>query len=729
MDNIEKEEDSEAKGRTDDEKLIAKAKKCLEEYLDRESDNIRRAEEAIRFRAGEQWPETIKRERENSIQEGGPRPCPVLDKTNQYVRQVINEERQNRAAIKVRPVDDLADKKTAEIYTGIIRHFEDASNAIHAYTTAGEHAIDGGFGYFRMLTERCDPMSFDQDIVIKRIPNRFSVATGYHTEIDGSDMKEAVIWETLTREEFREAYPDAEEVGFDDHDDWADETTIRVAEYMYIDTTNFTIHMLEDGSIVTDDEFKQMAEIATAMGGMVTTVKSRETQSKKVKWCKITSKEVLERQDMLGQYIPVFKVIGEELVMPDGKARYTGLVERGMDSQRLHNYSIAGFIEHVALAPRAPWLAEETQVAGYENDYSDANRKNIVLLKYKGTSSEDGRALPPPQRTPPAGISPGWQQMLQNTEHGIEASMGMYGPTVGAKSQEKSGIALQEQKAQGMVGNFHFPDNLSRTIQHCGRVMLDWIPKLMSASRVVRILGEDNEQSVAHLDWEQEASVMPRTDQFGQQVGDVYNLSVGKYDVTVSTGPSYTAKRQEAAENQIQLIQAKPELLSLIGDIVFNNMDWPGSEKIAERLKAMLPPQIQQMEDAGKENKPIDPKMQAMMQQMQQVSEVLKQKKMEMDIKTQQMEKMDMMLKETASEVRADKAATDSIRNEIKSNQRVLQEQRLRIKAELSLIGRDIQDKIEEILGGQVPPEVVSDINNIILNAQNEIEGPHITDL
>lgn len=729
MDNIEKEEDSEAKGRTDDEKLIAKAKKCLEEYLDRESDNIRRAEEAIRFRAGEQWPETIKRERENSIQEGGPRPCPVLDKTNQYVRQVINEERQNRAAIKVRPVDDLADKKTAEIYTGIIRHFEDASNAIHAYTTAGEHAIDGGFGYFRMLTERCDPMSFDQDIVIKRIPNRFSVATGYHTEIDGSDMKEAVIWETLTREEFREAYPDAEEVGFDDYDDWADETTIRVAEYMYIDTTNFTIHMLEDGSIVTDDEFKQMAEIATAMGGMVTTVKSRETQSKKVKWCKITSKEVLERQDMLGQYIPVFKVIGEELVMPDGKARYTGLVERGMDSQRLHNYSIAGFIEHVALAPRAPWLAEETQVAGYENDYSDANRKNIVLLKYKGTSSEDGRALPPPQRTPPAGISPGWQQMLQNTEHGIEASMGMYGPTVGAKSQEKSGIALQEQKAQGMVGNFHFPDNLSRTIQHCGRVMLDWIPKLMSASRVVRILGEDNEQSVAHLDWEQEASVMPRTDQFGQQVGDVYNLSVGKYDVTVSTGPSYTAKRQEAAENQIQLIQAKPELLSLIGDIVFNNMDWPGSEKIAERLKAMLPPQIQQMEDAGKENKPIDPKMQAMMQQMQQVSEVLKQKKMEMDIKTQQMEKMDMMLKETASEVRADKAATDSIRNEIKSNQRVLQEQRLRIKAELSLIGRDIQDKIEEILGGQVPPEVVSDINNIILNAQNEIEGPHITDL
>lgn len=723
-------EESEAPGLTDDEKLIAKAKKCLEDYLNRESDNIKRAEEAIRFRAGEQWPDEIRREREDRTQDGGSRPCPVLDKTNQYVRQVINEERQNRAAIKVRPVDDMADKKTAEIYTGIIRHIEDASNAIQAYTTAGEHAIDGGFGYFRMLTQFCDPMSFDQDIRIKRIPNRFSVATGYHTEIDGSDMQEAVVWETMTREEFKESYQNAEEVGFDHNDDWSDETTIRVAEYMYIDHESQTIHMMENGSIIMDDEFKQMEEIATALGGLpMAPVKSRDTLIKKVKWCKLTSKEILDREDMLGEFIPLFKVVGEELVMPDGKVRYSGLVERGMDSQRLHNYSIAGFIEHVALAPRAPWIAEETQVAGYENDYSDANRKNIVLLKYKGSSSEDGHLLPAPQRTAPAGIPPGWQQMLQNTEHGIEASMGMYGPTVGAKSQEKSGIALQEQKSQGMVGNFHFPDNLSRTIQHCGRVMLTWIPKVMSASRVARILGEDNEQSIAYLDWEQNVAVMPRTDNMGQQIGDVHNLSVGKYDVTVSTGPSYTAKRQEAAENQIQLIQAKPELLSLIGDIVFGNMDWPGSDKIAERLKAMLPPQIQQMEEEGKESKPIDPKMQAMMQQMQQASEVLKQRKMELDQKTQELSQMDMALKEAASEVRADKAATDSIRSEIKSNQRVLQEQRLRIKAELSLIGRDITDKVEEILGGQVPPEVVDDINNIILNAQNEIEGPHITDL
>jgi len=176
--------------KTADEKksdIVQSAQDCLEKYQDRESDNINRAEEAIRFRAGEQWPDAIRRDREDENQDGGARPCPVLDKTDQYVRQIVNEERLNRAAIKIRPVDDGADPKTAEIITGIIRHIEDASEALVAYTTAGEHAIDGGFGYFRLRADYADDMAFDQEIMVERIHNRFSVAPGFHSESDGSD--------------------------------------------------------------------------------------------------------------------------------------------------------------------------------------------------------------------------------------------------------------------------------------------------------------------------------------------------------------------------------------------------------------------------------------------------------------------------------------------------------------------------------------------------------------
>lgn len=639
--------------------IITKAKKCLEKYQSLNSDNIRRAEDAIRFRAGEQWPDTVRRDRESDPD--GARPCPVLDKTNQYVRQVINEERQNRASIKIQPVDDKADKKVAEVLTGIVRHIEYASNALAAYTTAGEHAIDGGFGYFRILTEYCDDESFDQDIRIKRIPNRFSVALGPHQEIDGSDAQEAVVWEDMPVDTFKAMYPKAKTDGFDSSDTWGSDDVIRVAEYFRIVNTPTTLYMV-DGQV-----FNELPE-------GITPEAQRSVNRKSVKWYKLTANEVLEENDIIGTRIPVIKVTGNELVMPDGAIRLSGMIETMMDPQRLHNYAHAGFIEHVALAPRAPWVGATEAIAGKEQDYADSNRRNISVLTYNH-KDESGNEIPMPQRTPPPGIAPGWQQMLQNTEHGIEASVGMYGATVGAKSQEKSGIALQEQKSQGMVGNFHFPDNLARSIQQCGRILVEWIPKVYDTERVARMLGEDDTASLAFLNPNQESPVMPRLDKMGQEIGKSYNLNLGKYDVVVSTGPTYTSKRQEAAQNQIQLLQAKPELLPLIGDIVFRNMDAPGSDKIADRIKAMHPPQIAQLEAAGEEEAQQDIKTQLIQasQQMQAKGQELGQKEQELMMLDQQIQGAAAQVQEKAQELATTEQELTSQASKLEADKKVFE--------------------------------------------------------
>lgn len=655
---------------------ITRAKKCLEKHQERESDNISRAEEAIRFRALEQWPRAIKLDRENPNQDGGPRPCPVLDKTNQFVRQIVNEERQNRAAIRIRPVDDKADKKVAEILSGIVRHIEDRSQAIEAYTTAGEHAIDGGFGYWRLLTEYSDPLSFDQEIVIKRIPNRFSVALGYHNEPDGSDAEEALIWEDMSRADFKSKYPKAKEVSFDDT--WGSEETVRVAEYMCIKRNPVTIHLLEGGQVVVQGEKDRKPKGS---------IKSRTSVQKSLKWHKLTSAEVLEEKDMIGTWIPVVKVIGNELVMPDGKIRLSGAVEGAMDPQRLHNYAHAGFIENVALAPRAPWLAEEQTIEGYENDYARANRQNLTVLKYKSVDDGTGQPLPPPQRIPPAGLSTGWQHMLQNTEHGVEGSFGMYGANIGAKSQEKSGIALQEQKTQGMIGTFHFPDNLARSIQHTGRILVEWIPKVYDTERVARILGEDGETDMVRLNPDQESPVEPLLDEFEQEVGSIYNLHIGQYDVTVSTGPSYTSKRQESVENQLQLINARPDLLNFFGDIILKNMDWPGSDEIAERMKAMLPPQIQEME-ANKDKKPIDPRVKAMMTEIEQASAMLEQR-------GQELAQAEQALQSEATKVNADKTQIEALKKELESKQRQFMAEAKATEAQLELKAQQMMTDLE----------------------------------
>jgi hypothetical protein len=636
-----------------DSDIISAAKDCLEKFQSRESDNIRRAEDAIRFRAGEQWPDGIKRDREDQSQDGGPRPCPVLDKTNQYVRQVINEERQNRAAIKVRPVDDKSDKEVAEVLTGIVRHIEDSSNALDAYTTAGEHAIDGGWGFFRIVTEYCDDLSFDQDIRIKRIPNRFSVALGPHTEPDGSDVKEAVVWEDVPIKIFEAQYPKAKVDGFED-DSWNDEETIRVAEYFLIKPESVKIHMLPDGSVVTDDELDQFPDIEI--------IQSRTTSINRVKWYKITAQEILDTKDIVGKYIPIIKVIGNELVMPDGKIRLSGMIEQMMDPQRLHNYAVAGFIENVALSPRAPWTGAAEAIKGYEDDYANANRRNITLLQYNHLD-DAGNPLPAPQRTQPAGIPVGWATLIPTTEHGIQGSVGMYGSSVGDEGKERSGIALQEQKSQGMVGNFHFPDNLSRSIQHCGRILVSWIPNIYDTERVARIIGEDSTVNSAYLNPDQEQAVMPRLDQMGQKIGLIYNLNIGKYDVTVSTGPSYTTKRQEAFDIQTQIIQARPDLMNVIGDIVFSNMDAPGADKISDRLKKMLPPQLQEPEE-GEGEPQIDPRMRMMMQQIEQAGQEIAQR-------GQVLQQAQAEIEKQAMEVGADKTELDAAKVKLESERKV----------------------------------------------------------
>jgi len=711
---------------TDKEKeLIQRAMDCLTNYEDVHDDNIERAKAAIEFRAGMQWPEMIRRDREDPNQDGGPRPCPVLDKTNQYVRQVINEERQNRAAIRIRPVDDDADPETAEIFNGIIRHIEDKSEAIEAYTTAGEHAIDGGFGYWRILADYSDPLSFDQDIRIKRIPNRFSVALGPHTEVDGSDAEEAMIWEDIDKKAFKSKYPNAKEAGIEAGESWTTKDTIRIAEYFYIEHKPTKIHLMDDDSVLTDEKFKELIgrieehnqmlmsmpppepvtvpDPATGQPIMIQPPMpepvqlpepkdSRETVIRQVKWCKLTAAEILEERDLVGTYIPIVKVTGNEIVMPDGKSRLSGMIEDMMDSQRLHNYAHAGFIEDVALAPRAPWLAEEHQIEGYEQEYADANRRPISVLKYKSVSSEDGHMMPPPQRIPKAGLDSAWQQMLANTEHGVAAAVGMMAPNAqegmqGLQFNSMSGLALGRMESRGMTVNYHFPDNLARSIQHTGRILLEWIPKYYDTQRVVRIIGEDGEEQKVKLNPEQQAAVAPEMNEFEKEIGKIYNLNVGTYDVTVSTGPSYAAKRQEAVDNQLKIVEARPEMLPIIGDILFSNMDAPGSEEISERLKVLLPPEIKQAEQA--EDQDIDPAVAAAMQQVEEMAKAL-------EAKGQELATMQQLLNDEAAKISANKSEINAAKKDLDADQKVFAANVKQQMSELKLMGEKLRQDMED---------------------------------
>lgn len=583
------------------------------------------AVEDAKFAAGEQWSDEIRAARDSDG-----RPCLTINRLPQFIRQITNDQKQNRPAIKVSPVDDKADIETAKIFQGLIRHIEHASDADIAWDTAFEHAVRSGFGFVRIVTEYADAQSFDLEIKFKRVRNAGSAYLDpSYQQPDGSDAHWGFVFDDVSKDEYKSMFPESKAASMDDwtsvgnnRSGWATKDTIRIAEYFYKVYEEKELVELSDGTVA---EASQLANVE--LPPEITVKNRRKVMAPKVMWLKINAVEVLERTEWPSQYIPIIPVLGEELEI-DGRRILEGIVRHAKDSQRMYNFWASNEAETIALAPRAPWIGVEGQFDGFKEQWATANRKNHAYLEYKG-KSVGGVPVGPPQRNvfePPV-------QAISNARmlaaEDLKATTGIYDAAVGAQSNEKSGIAIQRRANQSQTSNFHFMDNLSKSRRHAGRILLELIPVVYDVPRAVRCLGEDGSVD------------MKRVNEIFMDHGQekIHDLSIGRYDVTIGSGPSFETKRQEAVQSMLDLSRAYPQIMQVAGDILVNNMDWPQSQEIAARLKKSLPPQFQ---DDNKEQMPIPPQVQAQMAQLQdmnkQLTEHLNQKSQMVEQKTLELE-------------------------------------------------------------------------------------------
>ncbi len=588
----------------DDERILSDAKEHFRLAEDAESEIRRLAIEDARFRAGDQWDQATITERQRDG-----RPIITVNRMPQFIQQVSNDQRQNRPSIKVHPIDDKADLETAKTIQGLIRHIEYRSNADVAYDTGFDSAATGGFGYWRILPEYVSPTSFDQELAIKRIRNPHSVFWDPHAqEPDGSDANKALIVDEFSKEEYKSMHPDSKLANCADWESigntsagWISGNTCRVAEYFYREWTMTDLAQMPDGKVLPLDQVpadhKQFI------------VKTRKSRVPKICWVKLNGHEILEKTDWPGKFIPIVPILGTELFI-EGRRILEGVIRHAKDSQRMYNYWSAAETEAIALAPRTPFIMVEGQDEGYETEWKMANRRNYSRLIYKNVSL-NGQNAPPPQRNQ---FEPAVAQITQAKIYSgedMKNTTGIYDAALGQRSNETSGIAIRNRAQQAQTSNFHFIDNLTRSIRHTGRILIDLIPKIYDTERTVRIVGEEGDQKVVKVN----TKVKPD----GQQ--QIYALDTGEYDVTVDVGPAIGTKRQEAAQSMMELTKAYPQIAQIAGDLIVKNMDWPGASEIADRLKKTLPPGL--AEDSSKDKLPIPPKVQAQMQQMNQMIDQL----------------------------------------------------------------------------------------------------------
>lgn len=605
---------------TEEQKKIQRALDRFKEWSESWEEFRRNAKEDIEFANGDNhWTDGEKESRKKAS-----RPCLVINRIPQFIKQVTNEQRQNRISAKVSPVDSDGDPEVAEIYQGIIRHIEVSSSADVAYDTAFHDAVTAGLGYFRILTEYEDDESFNQEIKIERIVNAFSVTFDPAcVKADFSDARGCFVVEDMPRSEFEDAYPGVspsslEQVALgDEHRDWIGEDTIRVAEYFSIqhEERELVAASLPDGDITGYKD-----ELEARLGRELTDeeiIKSRKVQVPAVKWCKFIATKILEERDWPGKWIPIIPVLGDEVWINNRRMLY-GMVRHSKDPQRMVDYWSSAITEAIALAPKAPYVAAAGQIEPFMSEWQESNVKNTPVLRYKPISV-DNVPMPPPQRN---AIEPAIQAMSlarAQAADDLKAVMGIYDASLGQRSNETSGKAIMARQREGDTATFNFPDNLTRSIAHGTRILLDLIPRIYDVPRIVRILGENDDQKQVPLVNEPNLPAKiegnsPAAVQFANKFGAVekiFNLGTGKYDLTVSAGPSYATRRQEAVESMMALAAALPASIAPAMDIIVSNMDWPEAQKVAERIRKTLPPELQDSPEGAE----IPPQVKAQMDQ------------------------------------------------------------------------------------------------------------------
>lgn len=332
--------------------------------------------------------------------------------------------------------------------------------------------------------------------------------------------------------------------------------------------------------------------------------KKRATERRVIRHRTISGFEILDGgaggNRVAGKFIPIVLVKGKELNI-EGKNYVYSLIRHAKDPQKLLNFWHSAAAESIALAPKAPWIGTAKQFEGYENDYAVANVENMPMLKYNADPDAQG----PPQRNSPPQPPVAMFEQIRNGESAILSVIGMFNADIGAPGSEQTGAAITARQRPGDIGTYVFMSNMAGAVAHTGRILNDMIPEIYDSERDVRLRQVDETETFVPINTTLGAAAKAvrerpevymgldpaRLSQMSVKEGKhakFNDITVGKYDVVVSTGPSYATQRQEAAQQLLSLVNSAPQQMAVALDLLVRNMDFKDADELEARLRKPL---------------------------------------------------------------------------------------------------------------------------------------------
>lgn len=598
---------------------------------------------------GWQWPNDLRRTRDLDD-----KPTLTINKTQQHNLQIINDAKQNKPGIRIRPTGNGATYEAAQIYNGIIHHIEYISNAQTAYMNAVQFQVETGWGFWRLSTDYAGPESFDQEIFINIIPNPLAVLIDPDAkEVDKSDMMFALIFEDIEKHEFLAMYPEYKNMDLNPalgaEDEWITRDHVRIAEYFrkvkkkekFVRVRHPLSGQMFQGYLSKID--KEHHEGILADPDTIW----REVELDQIEWYLIIGEEAVEKKIWPGKYIPIVPLFGRETQI-DGEMDRKGHTRALIDPQRMYNYWSSSATEQVALQSKTPYVAPAEAIEGYETYWESANVVNHSVLPYNGLDDE-GNQIAPPQRQMPPEMARAYLDGLQIASNEMMMVSGQYQSMMGAPSNERSGKAITERQRQGDNATYHFIDNLGNAIRITGKMLIDLIPKIYTEKRIMQIMAEDGEDIEIEIDPKAQQSLIQHVNEEGKVIKRIFNPNVGRYEVQADIGPDYGTGRQQTFDALTTIISQAPGLMNIIGDLLLKAADFPMADEAAQRLKRMTPPQALGQGPSMSE--------QQLQQQLQQLQQALG--KLTFD---DQKHKLELKGKDQLRDIEAYKAETDRMK-------------------------------------------------------------------
>jgi len=682
---------------------------------DAESDNRKRALFVLDFvRPG------AKQFGSEEIAARGKRPSYSFNQLPKFGRQVINDQWKNVPQIKYIPKTD-ADVDKAEVLEDKIREVQNQGCAQTAYKLAIASQINIGWGYFAFATEYDNDDSADQNIYIRQIPNTFQVYDDPATrEQDRSDRRYLIEIEDVPRGEFNRTYEktytegDLQDIG-SDFPDWAvmGKDLVRIGHYW---------RMEYDKSKVWFN--RETGKKAIKKPKDIENYSEREIKKPRVMYYKCTATEVLETREWAGSYIPYCFVEGNKTIV-NGKTYLSGLYEDMISTQVLYNYATNTAIELAESAPLSPFLGDARAFKGLEKYYDTANAKNYAWLPYNAID-ENSQPINAPQRMQNGADLGSAVALIQMAEQNFYGTSGIYPASLGQQSNEKSGKAIMARQKEGDISTSNYADTFGRALLYGGIIFEDLSKKIYDSSREIQVMSEDKKVRSVKIN---QKYVDPKT---GKPIN--YDMTQGDMEVAVTTGPSFSTKREESREAQIQLFQAAPQAMLPALPMIIRSMDWPNADKTADAVERGLPPELRDPERQEEQMKGVPPAVQAQMMQAQQIIEQLGAALQEAQAAAND-KQAEAQLKMGELQVKAQSAQTAAEKNRFDAEIRAaeLEFEREKFSVEAALEAKRLElDKVQRMAGNQgegsqpsesLPANLgVNALQGLIIDKQSEAE-------